>query len=52
LYVTLAAFWTGRYNVLAVDYDRYTISKYSPFDLNEGKYVFWGILNVSQSEIY
>jgi len=46
LYVTFAALWTGRYNVLAVDYDHYVISKYSPFDSNAGKYVFWGILNV------
>jgi len=46
LYVTFAALWSGRYNGLAVDYDRYAIAKYSPFDSNEGKYVIWGILNV------
>ena len=46
LYVTFAAHWTGTYNVLAVDYDRYFIAKYSPFDSDEGKYVIWGILNV------
>jgi len=46
LCVTFAAHWTGTYNVLAVDYDRYIIDKYSPFDSDEGKYVIWGILNV------
>ena len=46
LYVTFAAFWTGTYLVLAVDYDRYFIAKHCPLNSNEGMYVFWGILNL------
>ena len=39
LCVTFAAHWTGTYNVVAAEYDRYFIVKYSPFDSDDGKYV-------------
>jgi len=43
LYVTFAASWTGPYRVVAIDYDRYLITKHCPFNSDEGKYVLWGV---------
>jgi len=51
-YVNFAEFWTGTFLVLAVDYNSYSIMKHCPLNYNECKYVFWGILNERQSEIY
>jgi hypothetical protein len=46
LYLTFAAFWTGTFLVLEIDYDHYLITKHCPFSSPNRKYVFWGILNV------
>jgi hypothetical protein len=36
-YVSIAAIWTGRLYVIAVDYDSYIIARICTFDLNKSK---------------
>jgi hypothetical protein len=39
IYITFAAVWSGRYYIIAIDYDSYVILKSCTFATNERKYV-------------
>jgi len=40
-YANFSAIWNGIFYVLAIDYNRYVISKLCSDDLHKGKNIYW-----------